>query len=157
MESSNNGLFARRAVRWAIFAAILLLQRGPAQPQAETTSVRGGGPPLAMGPVDSLPPVPAEGAAANVTQPAESLAAPGPATPQAPLFTAWVRARPPGTQIRAIGQEGTWSDTVELSVPAGDTLRLEFSRAGYVTRRQPFTGSRLVVSRRRSRARAVAP
>jgi tRNA A-37 threonylcarbamoyl transferase component Bud32 len=135
----------------AAIAAVLLLQRGapppPVQAQSDTSMVRGGGPPLAPAPLETTPGVPAGGGLTAATQPAESLAAPA-ATSSGlrPLFTAWVRARPPGTQIRVLGQDRAWRDTVELSVPAGDTLQVEFSRAGYVTQRQPFNGSRLVVA-----------
>jgi len=138
----------------ALFAAaaivvILMLQRGapppPAQAQTDSSRVAGGGPPLAMQPADSNP-VPAGGTVSSGTPPAESLAAPAAASGTAPLFTAWVRARPSGTRIRALGQSGEWRDTAEISVPAGDTLLLEFSNNGYVTQQRPFTGSRLVVS-----------
>jgi hypothetical protein len=62
-----------------------------------------------------------------------------------PTFDAWVRAGPAGTRIRSLESGQTWSDTVQLSVPAGDSVVLEFSRPGYVTERRTFKGSRLAV------------
>jgi len=63
-----------------------------------------------------------------------------------PLFTAWVRALPRGTNIRVVGRDEAWRDTVELSVPSGDTLMIRFARAGYVPQILPFTGSRIATT-----------
>jgi hypothetical protein len=57
-----------------------------------------------------------------------------------------VRVSPRGSSIRVAGRNDLWRDTAELSVTAGDTLMLELSRAGYITQRLPFTGSRLAVT-----------
>lgn len=66
-----------------------------------------------------------------------------------PMFGAAVRASPPGTTIRSLdGPGGPWDTDAQISVPAGDTIVLEFSHPGYVTQRRPFTGSRLTVSLR---------
>jgi hypothetical protein len=66
-----------------------------------------------------------------------------------PMFAATVRATPPGTTIRALdGSGGPWNTDAQVTVPAGDTLVLEFSHPGYVTQRRPFTGSRFSVTLR---------
>jgi hypothetical protein len=82
----------------------------------------------------------------------ETLAASAPGVPTAgsgstPVFTAPVRVTPTGSTIRALdGDDGPWTDTAEIGVPAGDTRVLEFSRAGYVTQRHDFAGRRLSVA-----------
>jgi Protein kinase domain/PEGA domain len=60
-------------------------------------------------------------------------------------FEAVVRAGPPGAVIRSRSTGQTWTNQADLSVVAGDSLPLEFSRPGYVTQRHVFTGSRIAV------------
>jgi hypothetical protein len=57
-----------------------------------------------------------------------------------------VRGSPAGTTIGVVGDPAQrWTDAVELSVAPGDSLRLSFSRAGYVPQTHVFRGSRLAV------------
>jgi tRNA A-37 threonylcarbamoyl transferase component Bud32 len=142
----------------AILIAVLLMRRedssppGAVAPDSSQMQVAGIVPPDETGAaVDSQMALSGNAGAAVPVSSSDSTPASAPAASPssanvAPLFTAWVRARPAGTRIRVIGQDGAWRDTVELSVPAGDTLNVEFSRPGYLTQRLPFTGSRLAVS-----------
>ncbi|MCI0437241.1 MAG: PEGA domain-containing protein [Gemmatimonadetes bacterium] len=69
------------------------------------------------------------------------------AGPAAPVLTSMVRASPQGTRISIDDEpDSSWVDAVELAVPSGDTLVLIFSRDGYVTQTQRFTGSRMAVT-----------
>jgi tRNA A-37 threonylcarbamoyl transferase component Bud32 len=139
----------------AIVVAVLLMRPGGSSPPGviapDSSQMQVAGiVPTDETAVDSLRTVSGSAAASVPVSSSDSTTASAPAaTPagaNAPLFTAWVRARPAGTRIRVIGQDGAWRDTVELSVPAGDTLNVEFSRPGYLTQRLPFTGSRLAIS-----------
>lgn len=60
--------------------------------------------------------------------------------------TAMVRATPPGTTIRVLGRDEEWVDNVELSVADGDSLIVQFERAGYRRATRTFRGNRLAVS-----------
>jgi hypothetical protein len=76
---------------------------------------------------------------------AEDSAAPPP--PTVLEASARVRVTPTDANIRAVGVPGSsWRDGDEVSVASGDTVLLEFARAGYVPVRLPFVGSRLSVS-----------
>ena len=94
---------------------------------ADTTAAAGGGDSTAR----------AQAAAAAPTPPQTA------ATPA--IFEAVVRAGPPGAVIRSRSTGQTWTDQAQISVVAGDSVQLEFSRPGYVTQRRPFTGSRISV------------
>lgn len=61
-------------------------------------------------------------------------------------LNAMVRGSPAGTSITVVGDPSRrWTDAVELSVPSGDSIRLSFTRPGYVSQTHTFTGSRLAV------------
>ncbi len=69
------------------------------------------------------------------------------AVPVAQTLRAMVRASPPGTVIQLADRpDSAWTDAVELSVPAGESLALTFSRPGYVSQSQTFEGTRLSVT-----------